>query len=140
MQIAHQHNTMQSESDILQRNGTWDLVPLALNQNIIGSKWVFYIKQKCDKSFERYKAHLVIKEFRELLEVNYNATFSPVIELTTIPIVLYLAFTNNQPIHQLDVNNAFLNGQLMEKVYMPSPLGFVNSSHPNYISRLNKAI
>lgn len=46
----------------------------------------------------------------------------------------------NWDIRQLDINNSFLNGYLKEQVYMHQPEGFLNSTHPNYICKLSKAI
>lgn len=48
---------------------------------------------------------------------------------TTIRIALLLAVQFNWPIHQLDINNAFLNGDLREEVYMQQPQGFVDTEH-----------
>ncbi|GKE54980.1 ribonuclease H-like domain-containing protein [Tanacetum coccineum] len=53
-------------------------------------------------------------------------TFSPVVKLATIHTVLSLALSRNWPIHQLDVKNAFLNGDLSETVYMYQPPGYAN--------------
>lgn len=43
-------------------------------------------------------------------------------------------------IRQVDVNNAFLNGILVEEVYMAQPEGFVDSTKPQHICKLKRAI
>jgi hypothetical protein len=49
--------------------------------------------------------------------VDFNQTFSPVVKLATIRTVLTLAASNQWPVHQLDVSNAFMHGELKETVY-----------------------
>ena len=47
---------MSEEYDVLVWNGTWELVPPGPNQNIVGCKWNFQIKQHCEGSVDRSKA------------------------------------------------------------------------------------
>ena len=54
---------MQEKMDALERNGTWELVPLPPGAKPIGNKWVFNVKFQVDGSIERYKARLVAKGF-----------------------------------------------------------------------------
>jgi Reverse transcriptase (RNA-dependent DNA polymerase) len=82
---------------------------------------VYKIKRKTDSAIERYKAHLVIKEYNQDAGVDYEETYSPVIRATTIRAVLSLTTSHNWSIKQLDVSNAFLNGNITEKVYMAQP-------------------
>uniref|UniRef100_A0A2N9IUN3 Reverse transcriptase Ty1/copia-type domain-containing protein n=1 Tax=Fagus sylvatica TaxID=28930 RepID=A0A2N9IUN3_FAGSY len=103
-------------------------------------KWVFRIKQNADGSLARYKARLVAKGFHQQQGLDYVDTFSPVIKLVTIRIVLSLAVASNWNIRQLDVTNAFLHGFLSEDVYMTQPPGFVHSSFPNHVCHLHKAL
>ncbi|RWR76373.1 putative polyprotein [Cinnamomum micranthum f. kanehirae] len=122
---------MALEFDALQHNGTWSLVPTRPNMNIVGCKWVYKLKYKADGSIQRYKARLVAKGFHQQAGVDFMETFIPVAKPTTIRIVLSLAVVFDWPIRQLDVNNAFLNGELKEEVYMTQPQGFVDSQYPS---------
>jgi hypothetical protein len=58
----------------------------------------------------------------------------------TIRTVLSLALCKDWPIHQLDVNNAFLHGILTETVYCSQPAGFIDPDHPDHVCRLNKSL
>ena len=40
----------------------------------------------------------------------------------------------------MDVNSAFLNGELEEEVYVEQPPGFMDLKHPDYVYRLDKAL
>jgi hypothetical protein len=66
--------------------------------------------------------------------------FSPVVKHTTIQTVLTLALARDWPIHQLDVNNAFLHGTLSEIVYCVQPSGFVDPHFPDHVCRLKKSL
>ncbi|WJX20513.1 hypothetical protein P8452_10060 [Trifolium repens] len=123
-------NAMQSEIDALCENRTWSLVSLPPGKKPIGCRWVFKIKRKSDGSIERYKARLVAKGYTQVEGVDYFDTFAPVAKLVTVRVILSVAAAKNWPLHQLDVNNAFLHGDLHEDVYMQLPPGFRRQGEP----------
>ncbi|KAK1408451.1 hypothetical protein QVD17_40235 [Tagetes erecta] len=131
---------MQDEFDALQRNNTWTLVPSTSAPNLVGCKWVFRTKFKPDGSFDRFKARLVAKGFHQRPGLDYVETFSPVVKPATIRLILSLATSHNWCLRQLDINNAFLQGNLTESVYMSQPPGFADPSLPTHVCKLNKAI
>lgn len=131
---------MLDELTALYKNQTWTLVPKSPHMNIVGNKGVFRIKTHADSSLARYKARLVAKGFHQQPGIDYFETFSPVIKPTTIRLILSLAVTNQWPIRQLDVNNAFLNGFLTEPVYMQQPQGFIDAKHPDYVCKLQRSL
>ncbi|XP_019239557.1 PREDICTED: uncharacterized protein LOC109219552 [Nicotiana attenuata] len=113
---------MLQEFKALDANHTWDIFPLSPNKKPIPCKWVYKIKQKPDGSIESYKARLVIRGDTQKEGIDYNETFSPVVNFTTIKCLFCLAAKRNWTVYQLDVNNAFLHGDLHEEVYMkPTP-------------------
>jgi hypothetical protein len=108
--------------------------------NVIDCRWVYEIKRKSDGTIDRYKARLVAKGFKQRYGVDYEDTFSPVVKLVTICLVLFMAISQGWSLPQLDVHNAFLNGVLEENVYMRQPLGYQNKDLPHHICKLDKAI
>ena len=74
----------------------------------ISCKWVYKIKTRPDGSIERSKAY----------ELYYDETFSPVAKIATVRILLALAASKSWNLWQMDVKNAFLNGELDREVYM----------------------
>nr|GEU32647.1 ribonuclease H-like domain-containing protein [Tanacetum cinerariifolium] len=101
---------------------------LELEQTQQGSSYEVLHKFHADGTLNHYKACLVANGSSYQLGVDFDETFSPVVKPTTIRTVLSLAVSRKWSIHQLDVKNAFLNGDLSETVYMHQPPGFVNSS------------
>ncbi|GKE01354.1 ribonuclease H-like domain-containing protein [Tanacetum coccineum] len=74
------------------------------------------------------------------LGVDFDDTFSPAVKSTMIRMVLSLAVSHKWPIHQVDVKNAFLNGDLSETVYMHQPPGFVDSRYPHHVCLLQRSL
>ncbi|GJU71556.1 ribonuclease H-like domain-containing protein [Tanacetum coccineum] len=94
--------------------------------------WLFRYKYLADGTLSRYKAQLVANGSTQLEGVDVDKTFSPVVKTGTIRTVLSLAASRNWSVHQLDVKNAFLHGDLSETLYMHQPPGFRDSAHPDY--------
>ncbi|RVX16422.1 Retrovirus-related Pol polyprotein from transposon RE1 [Vitis vinifera] len=138
--VPEWQQAMHLEFEALMNNKTWVLAPSPFNHNIIGCRWVYKLKYKLDGIVERYKARLVAKGFHQTLGFDYFEIFSPVVKPTTICVVLSLALSENWSIRQLDVHNAFLNGDLSEQVFMTQPPGFVDPFKPNFVCKLTKAL
>ena len=129
-----------SEFDAHIVNHTWDLEPPRADQNVIDCKWLFTTKYFSNGTIHCRKGRLVAKGYTQRYGVDYSETFSPVIKSTTIRLVIEVAVTQSWPIKQLDVNNAFLQGELTEVVYMRQPPGFLDKDNPTHVCRLRELI
>ncbi|KAJ0441434.1 putative RNA-directed DNA polymerase [Helianthus annuus] len=133
-------DAMKTEMDALVSNQTWELVPKPHNVNLVSCKWVYKVKQKTDGTVDRFKARLVARGFSQEYGLDYEDTFSPVAKITTVRVLLALAACKGWKLWQMDVNNAFLYGELDHVIHMVQPMGFESLEHPEYVCKLKKAI
>jgi hypothetical protein len=87
----------------LMNNKTWHLVPYEQGKNIIDCKWVYKIKKKTDGSIDRYKVHLDATCFKQSYDMDYENTFSLVVKVATIRLVLSVVVSRGCNLRQLDV-------------------------------------
>jgi hypothetical protein len=87
----------------------------------ITCKWVYKVQTHSNGSLECYKARLVARGFQQEQGCDYDDTFTHVAHMTTIRTLLVVASIREWSMSQLDVKNAFLNGELREDIYMHPP-------------------
>ena len=103
------------------------MVDLPFGRSIVGCRWVYKIKTKADGSVEWYKARLVAKGFTQEYGIDYEETFAPDACLASIRCLIVVAVVCHWPLYQMDVKNAFLNGDLQEEVYMQTSPSYPHS-------------
>ncbi|GKA81270.1 ribonuclease H-like domain-containing protein, partial [Tanacetum coccineum] len=113
-QHKHWVDAMNAKMDALYRNNTWEIVDLPVGRKTIGSKWVWKIKYKSNGEIERYKARLVAKGFNQREGIDFDETFSPVVKFVTVRCLINLDVQSGWSLFQMDINNAFLYGDLEE--------------------------
>lgn len=130
---------MEVELAALQANKTWDVTDLPCSKRAIGCRWVYKVKYKANGDIERFKARLVAKGYTQQASVDFTDTFSPVARMSTVRTLLAVAATINWHLQQLDINNAFLHGDLDEEVFMTLPPGY-KGGKPGQVCRLLKSL
>ncbi|WVZ06123.1 hypothetical protein V8G54_019469 [Vigna mungo] len=102
-----------------------ELVDLPKGKKVIGSKWIFKKKEDTPGGEKaRYKARLVAKGFTQIEGVDYHEIFAPVVKHCSVRVLMAIVAHCNYHLEQLDVQTAFLHGDLEETIYMKQPDGF----------------
>nr|KYP41144.1 Retrovirus-related Pol polyprotein from transposon TNT 1-94 [Cajanus cajan] len=123
----------------LEENPTWDIVPCLPPVKPLGSKFVFTIKLHSDGSIDRYKAILVVFGNKQKFGLDYEETFAPMAKMTNVRIILAITTSESWKIHQLDVKNVFLHGDLKEEVYIKLLNGMSSPLHDT-ICKLKRSL
>jgi hypothetical protein len=137
--------SMKKEVESLYDNHTFEIVGQPEGKPIVSSKWVLKLKRKPDGSVDKFKARLVARGFSQTQGVDFTETFAPTLRMETIRFLINYALKNNLETHHMDVNAAFLNGELSEEIYMKLPDGFAQlHEDPKFfqgkVAKLNRAL
>nr|GFA33274.1 retrovirus-related Pol polyprotein from transposon TNT 1-94 [Tanacetum cinerariifolium] len=118
----------------------WELVPRPDKVIVITLKWIYKVKLDELGGILKNKARLVARGYRQEEGIDFEESFDPVVRLEAIRIFLAYAAHKNMVVYQMDINTAFLNGNLREEVYVSQPDGFVDQDNPNHVYKLKKAL
>ena len=119
---------MAEELQALGDNHTWDVVQCPPNVKSIDCKWIYLIKLRSNGTLDFYNALLVVLGNKQEYGVDFEENFAPVSKMTIVRMVIYIAASQSWPLHQMDVKNAFLHGDLKEDIYMVLPPGLSSTS------------
>lgn len=132
-------DAMSQELKALEENKTWELARLPKGKKAVGCRWMYKVKYKSSNEVEKYKARLVAKGYTQVEGDDFNETFAPVAKMTTVRCLLTVAVAKGWELHQMDVSNAFLHGELDKEVYMEVPPGY-NALNDDMLCRLRKSL
>ena len=119
---------------------TWDLVTHSPHKKAIGCRWIYKVQYNVDCSINHYKARLVAKGYIQTDGVNYKETFALVAKMTIVQTIIALIVAKGCHHHQMDMKNAFLQGELEEEVLMIQPPGFESTNHQTAVCQLKKPL
>ena len=115
---------MDEEINQIEKNNTWSLVLPHVSCKPIDLKWVFKVKNDSSGQLTKHKARLVVKGYAQRYGIDFNYVFAHVARMETITVLLALAAFYGWEVHHLDVKSAFLNGEIMEEIYVKRPEGY----------------
>ena len=100
----------------------------------VGYKWVFVRKRNENNEIIRYKARLEAQSFSQRLDVDFEETYSPIMDAITFRFLISLAVSKGLDMHLMDVIIAYLYGSIDNDIYMKILKGFklpeVNNTKP----------
>ena len=104
----------------------WDVVDQTDDMNVLPSTWAFKAKRFPDGLIKKFKARFCARGDKQIEGVDYFVTYAPVVQWTTIRLMLILECVLDLKSKQGDVTCAFLHAKLPpeEKVYLEMPRGF----------------
>lgn len=128
-------DAINEERQSIIKNNTWTYVnrEAARGRKILSSKWVFKIKDN-----GRYRARLCARGFEQVAGLDFNETYSPVVNFTALRCLCSIAAAKNLKAKTFDVSTAFLYGNVEEDIFMEIPEGFKNEN--GKICKLQKSL
>lgn len=124
--------SMDEEMENMKTNDVWELVNPPINCKVVPLKWVYRVK-----SSGKFKSRVVAVGFRQPFKEN-EETYSPVATIATLRVILSLSCHNGFVVHQMDVEGAFLNGEVRGEVYVGQPKGY--DTGDGKVFKLRKAL
>ncbi|KAC9119109.1 hypothetical protein E3N88_46334 [Mikania micrantha] len=116
---------MQAELDSLNKRKVFG--PIVITPKTVkpvGCKWIFVRKRNEKNEVIRYKARLVAQGFSQRPGIDYDETYSLVMDAITFRYLISLAVSKNLEMRLMDVVTAYLYESLDSDIYMKIPEGF----------------
>jgi hypothetical protein len=95
---------------------------------------------QCRWIYEQIQSKISGQKLCQIYGIDYEETYSLVAKMTTVRAIIAMVTAKGWSLHQMDVKNVFLHGNLQEEVYMEQPPGYVDQTHPNLVCRLKKTL
>ena len=134
-------NAMKEEMNSVKESNTFTLTTLPKGRKLLGGRWVYTFKENPNGS-RVYKARYVAKGYSQVKDEEYQDTFAPTANFTSVRTVMQLAAHNNLILHQMDVKTAYLNAPIDCEIFMEQPEGFEipSNSEDVLVCKLNKSL
>ncbi|KAH9404346.1 hypothetical protein TYRP_000167 [Tyrophagus putrescentiae] len=128
---------MTEEWSSFEKHRTGDIVDVPPGKKVVKGKWVFKSKTEPENGKSKKKARYVACGYSQVAGIDYEETFSPVVNFDTVRVALTVAAARKYSVRQFDVKTAYLHAELKETIFMELPEGF---RVPGKVLKLNKAV
>jgi hypothetical protein len=92
-------DAMVEEYDSIVKNSAWEIFPRPVDKSVVGSRWIYKVKQVVDGSVEKYKAGFVAWGFSQIEGIDYEETLAPFARYSSIRTILSLSVQMGWRIH-----------------------------------------
>jgi hypothetical protein len=143
MRSAHSSKwleAMEDEMRSMSTNRVWDLEEIPKGAKTVGCEWVYKTKCDCKGNIKRFKTRLMAKCFTQREDIDYTEIFSSVLCKDFLRIIMLFVTYYNLELYQMAVKTTFLNGDLLENVYMVQPRDFAMKGKEHMGYRLRQSI
>ena len=129
---------MQEEYNSLIENNTWTIVDRPTEQKPLSGRWVLKRKLGSDGKVARHKARFVVRGFEQVYGIDFDETYASVVKPPSYKLFFALQAWYGWKSRQIDIKTAFLNGDILEDVYIKASDGF--PAPPEKVLKLNKSL
>jgi hypothetical protein len=99
-------------------NGTWELTDIPAGRAVVNIMWIYKIKSDTEGEVSCYKARFLAKRCSQRAGLYYIKTFSPVIRMASVRLLLAIAAAMDLDMCQLDIDTVFLYAPIKEDVHI----------------------
>lgn len=135
---------MTAEIEQLEEHKTWNVMKKSAvpkGANVLPTTWVLRVKRYPDGRFRKFKARLCVRGDRQVEGVDYFEKYSPVVQWSTVRMMLSLTASQDLKTRQVDFSNAFVQATLNEDVYISLPQGYeAEGADEQMVLKLNKSL
>jgi hypothetical protein len=139
-EAAEYITAMQLEIHTLMGQHTWETVDRPTGKAVLKGTWAFKLKRLPDGTPYRYKARFCARGDMQTEGVDFFETYAPVVQWSTIRLLLSTVLTEGWTTRQVDYTNAFAQAELKEEVYVECPRLFGPKSGLDKVLRLHKSL
>ena len=131
---------MKEEITNLKRMNTWTLVDRQSQMKVLKGTWAFKLKRTPDGVAYRHRSRFCVRGDQQEYGVNYFETFAPVVQWSTIRLLLILILTNHWKTRVIDYTNAFPQANIDTDIYVEPPALFGSKTGQDRVLKLQKSL
>jgi Reverse transcriptase (RNA-dependent DNA polymerase) len=124
----------------MERQDTWTSTRRPTTHRVLKSTWVFKLKRLPDGTPHQYKARFCVRGDLQIEGVDFFETYAPVVQWSTIRMLLISILTEGWTTQQVDYTNAFVQAHIKEEIYVEYPKLFKSVSGEDRVLKLKKSL